>query len=365
MSLLQKTILFILALLTIIGLFTLYSALHQGGEMRMKEIFFRQIFWFSLSWGLLALCAFVIPHRHFYDLGWILYGITFALLVLIVFIGETRMGAQRWLSIGSFNLQPSELAKCTAIVMLARFFSRRASLPGQNFLSGFIHTVVVPFIPVAVLSMLIFIQPDLGSAVLLILLFLVMMLVCGVKKSFIATACAIGLFCLPIGWHFLKEYQRARLTVFLNPNVDPLGAGYTIIQSKIAIGSGQFWGKGFLAGTQNQLNFLPERHTDFIFTIVAEEWGFLGTMLMLLLYYFLIRALFKISCLAHDDFSKCLGAGVCGLFSVQVFVNLAMAMGFLPVVGIPLLFMSYGGTHLMVEFLLVGVVLNIARENKL
>lgn len=354
-----------LGLLTIVSLLTLYSALHQGGEMKRIELFWRQIVWWLFSWGLFAFFAFGFNQRNFYDAAWVLYGITVVLLAIILVIGESRMGAQRWLTIFGLNFQPSELAKFSVIILLSRFLSRLKYLPRYDGLRNFIQQLVIPFIPVAVLFGLIFIQPDLGTALLLILLFLLMAAIGGVKRNYIAIVCAIGSALLPLGWFMLKDYQKARLTVFLNPDADPLGAGYTIIQSKIAIGSGQFWGKGFLAGTQNQLNFLPERHTDFIFTIIAEERGFLGVIVLVGLYYILIRTIYSISIKVVDDFSKCMGVGIACLFTMQLFINLSMTMGLLPVVGIPLLFMSYGGTHLMVECMLVGIVFNIARQNRI
>jgi len=364
MSTLSKIIIGIVVLLTVISLFTLYSALHQGGEMIKGDLFGKQIMWFCISWFLLWLFARVVSHRHFYDAAWILYGITMAMLVVIFVLGEARMGAQRWLTIFGLNFQPSELAKFTTILLAARFFSRMNASTGRRKTS-FIQQMVIPFVPIGAMFILIFLQPDLGSGMLLVFLFYLMALFCGVKKNYIVIVTLFALMCAPIGWHVLKDYQKARLTVFLNPDVDPLGAGYTIIQSKIAIGSGQWWGKGFLAGTQNQLNFLPERHTDFIFTIIAEEWGFLGVGILLILYYSLVMALFRVSMLARDEFSKYVGIGIASLFTLQLCINISMTMGLLPVVGVPLLFMSYGGTHIMLECMLVGVVLNIARENRL
>jgi rod shape determining protein RodA len=171
-----------------------------------------------------------------------------------------------------------------------------------------------------------------------------------------------ALFMSPLGWHHLKDYQKKRLVVFLNPDAEPLGAGYTIIQSKIAVGSGKFFGKGFLSGTQNQFNFLPERHTDFIFTVIAEEWGFVGAITLLIIYALIINSLLLVARYQKDNFAQLVVLGVAFLFFLHIFINIGMTLGILPVVGIPLLFISYGGTHLFVSFILLGIFFNIYRQ---
>jgi rod shape determining protein RodA len=183
-----------------------------------------------------------------------------------------------------------------------------------------------------------------------------------IKKKHFILLIVLGLAASPLMWNHLKSYQRKRLIVFLNPNVEPLGAGYTIIQSKIAIGSGRIFGKGFLSGTQNQFNFLPERHTDFIFTVIAEEWGFLGCILLLLIYWMVIKKIFETTRHLKDPFAQLLSSGISSLFFLHIFINIGMTLGILPVVGLPLLFISYGGTHLLVSFILLGIFFNICRQ---
>ncbi|MFA6281385.1 MAG: rod shape-determining protein RodA, partial [Candidatus Omnitrophota bacterium] len=205
-------------------------------------------------------------------------------------------------------------------------------------------------------------QPDLGTALILIFIFFLMGLVSANKKRYFIAIIISALILSPFAWNHLKDYQKKRLVVFLNPNAEPLGAGYTIIQSKIAIGSGQFFGKGFLAGTQNQFNFLPERHTDFIFTVIAEEWGFLGCLFLFLIYITIISRIIWIAGFQKDNFAKFVVLGTAYLFFLHVFINIGMTLGILPVVGVPLLFVSYGGTHLLVSFILLGVIFNICRQ---
>jgi rod shape determining protein RodA len=209
---------------------------------------------------------------------------------------------------------------------------------------------------------MVLIQPDLGTALVYVFIFMAIGFVAAVPIRYLIGIIVSGLFCFPFFWHFLKDYQKAMLLVFLNPNIDPLGAGYTIIQSKIAIGSGRFLGKGWMAGTQSQLNFLAERHTDFIFSVWGEEWGFLGSVILVVLYGILIWMILRIAESAKDTFGRLLAIGVACVIFFHVFVNIAMNIGMCPVVGLPLPMMSYGGSSLVINLLGVGIVLNIARQ---
>jgi rod shape determining protein RodA len=202
-------------------------------------------------------------------------------------------------------------------------------------------------------------QPDLGSAMMLLFLFTALLYMTEVKIKYIIMFLVIMLVPLPLFWHFLRDYQKERLLVFLNPNIDPLGAGYTVIQSKIAIGSGWLFGKGWLGGTQSQLHFLPESHTDFVFATFAEEWGFLGCAVLLILYYIIISEGFRIAQRTRDDFARLLAFGISFMLGIQVFVNIAMNMGLAPVVGLPLPLMSYGGSSVLVTFIALGILVNI------
>jgi rod shape determining protein RodA len=217
-------------------------------------------------------------------------------------------------------------------------------------------------IPLALLSLpflLVLIQPDLGTALLLVPIFFAMMFVAGASRKYLGILIAAGVAAMPFFWHFLRDYQKQRLMVFLNPNVDPLGAGYTIIQSKIAIGSGGLIGKGWLAGTQNQLNFLPERHTDFIFSVIGEEWGLFGALALVLLYFLIVRRSFNIAVSTNDMYGKLIATGVGVLLALQVVINMAMTIGMMPVVGIPLPLVSYGGSSMLATFIAVGLLLSV------
>jgi rod shape determining protein RodA len=207
--------------------------------------------------------------------------------------------------------------------------------------------------------LLVLVQPDLGTALLLVPIFFAVLFAGGAKPKHLGVMIGSGLVAMPFFWHFLREYQKQRLMVFINPNVDPLGAGYTIIQSKIAVGSGGLFGKGWMSGTQNQLNFLPERHTDFIFSTIGEEWGFLGAMVLMVFYGLIIREMFGIAYSTTDRAGKLVAIGVAVLLAFQVTINISMTIGAMPVVGIPLPMVSYGGSSLLATVAAIGLVLNI------
>ncbi|MDD5194933.1 MAG: rod shape-determining protein RodA [Candidatus Omnitrophica bacterium] len=349
-----KIIILCCIFLNVISLTTLYSALHQGGEFTQHPIFNKQIIWIIICW--LSLIVFsLINYRLYFNFAYILYAINLILLVAVELFGKTVMGAQRWLSISGFSFQPSEVSKIVILIVLAKSFSS-----GRG--KGFLRQFVAPFCLTMINAALIFKQPDLGTALIIIFIFFIMGLSSGVKKRFFVFAIIAGIIAAPFAWAILKEYQKKRLVVFLNPNVDPLGAGYTIIQSKIAIGSGRVFGKGFLSGTQNQFNFLPERHTDFIFTVIAEEWGFIGSVFLLIIYWLILAKMLDIIRTLKDPCAQLLSLGVCALLFLHIFINMGMTLGVLPVVGVPLLFISYGGTHLLTTFILLGIFFNIYRQ---
>ena len=351
-----KTIGICLVLLNILSLSAIYSSLHQGGEFVGQDILSRQMIWMALGWLLLIIFAF-IDYRLYYNLTFVIYGLNIVLLIAVFLFGERAMGAQRWLSLFGFTFQPSELSKITAVVVLAHCFS----ITGRM---SFIRNFFLPFALLMLNALIIFSQPDLGTALIIVFLFFMIGLFSKVKKRYFISLIVVGALMCPVALSTLKDYQKARLTVFMNPNVDPLGAGYTIIQSKIAIGSGKITGKGFLAGTQNQFNFLPERHTDFIFTVIAEEWGFLGVSVLLLIYWFILRKILQKAANAKDDYTYLLSIGISALFFLHIFVNIGMALGILPVVGLPLIFLSYGGTNLLINFMLMGIFLNICHRQR-
>ncbi len=349
--------------LNVIGLLVLFSALHRQGDFTGRSLFFRQIFWVCLGWVVFAVFCFV-NYRVFFDGAWFIYAVVAALLLGVALFGQVRMGARRWLDFGLFSLQPSEFAKLAALFLTARMFTVYLGGFSAGCLDSFKKEVLYPFLPLLAIIFLIYRQPDLGTSLVIIFLFSLMAWGCGMRRINLFIILLAFITCIPVGWHFLKPYQRERIMVFLNPNIDPLGTGYTIIQSKIAIGSGGLLGKGFLAGTQSQLNFIPARHTDFIFTVVAEEWGFVGVCVLLFLYYLLLVNILDIAGTSRDKFGMYLAVGIFSLFFIHIFINIAMVSGLLPVVGIPLAFLSYGGSYYLINFILLGIAVNIYRLNK-
>ncbi|MDO8662077.1 MAG: rod shape-determining protein RodA [Candidatus Omnitrophota bacterium] len=343
-----------------LGVLSIYSSTYQKEGKLWQTIFQRQILWIILGLLLFSIVS-NMSYRRFWDWSYFLYCASLFCLFLVFILGTTRLGAQRWLRTGWFNFQPSELAKITMIIFLARYFSRKA-VDDYNLLSskfGIFRGLALPFFFTALPAALIIEQPDLGSGIIIFILFIAMLYLTNVKLRYIIILLLVISLPLPFMWHFLRDYQRDRLLVFLNPNIDPLGAGYTVIQSKIAIGSGWLWGKGWLSGTQSQLHFLPESHTDFIFATFSEEWGFLGSFVLLFLYYLLIRQGFLIAQRTHDAFGRLLAYGITLMLAIQITVNVAMNLGLAPVVGIPLPLMSYGGSSIFVTFVALGILVNI------
>lgn len=348
----DKTIPVIVFILCAIGLFTLYSATKVRDLPFTESFVFKQINWIALG-AILLMIVINISYQKFIDISYVLYAVNIALLVLVLILGRERLGAQRWFTIGNFTLQPSEFIKINFILALANYLgSKKGKLETP---AGFVIPIILLMIP----FLLVVIQPDLGTALLLVPIFLSMMFVAGARPKYLITLIILGLASMPVFWHFLRDYQRQRLTVFLNPNVDPLGAGYTIIQSKIAVGSGGLVGKGWLAGTQNQLNFLPERHTDFIFSVIGEEWGLFGALVLVLLFFLIVKRGFDIAYLTNDMHGKLIATGIVVLMALQVTINIAMTIGMMPVVGIPLPLISYGGSSMFTTFIAVGLLLNI------
>lgn len=353
---------FILALIiSLLGVLSIYSSTFQK-QGAWQNIYLRQMLWLIIGLA----CFFIISgmnYRKLWDANYFIYGVALFFLLLVFALGIIRLGAQRWLRFAWFNFQPSEFAKLAIIIFLARYFSRK-SVNDTSLLSGkfgIFRGIILPFIFVAVPMVLIIEQPDLGSGLMLMLIFVCLLYLTNVRLRYISVLLILLILPLPFLWNFLHDYQKQRLLVFLNPNIDPLGAGYTIIQSKIAIGSGGFFGRGWLAGTQSQLYFLPESHTDFIFATFSEQWGFLGSSLLILMYYLIIRQGFLIAQRTQDSFGRLLAYGISLLLALQVWINIAMNMGLAPVVGLPLPLMSYGGSSILATFIALGILVNIDR----
>ncbi len=281
------------------------------------------------------------------------YALVLIMLVAVPFVGVTQLGARRWLGAGEASLQPAELMKVTLVLVLARYYQWLPAMRKSHPLG-----VALPLAMIAVPAALVLRQPDLGTAILIAATGLAVVFLAGVRLIyFIAGGIAAGGSAQLI-WPYLKDYQQRRLLTFLDPDRDPLGAGYHIAQSKIALGSGGLQGRGFLGGTQSQLNFLPEKHTDFIFTMFAEESGFIGAIVLLGLYALLIGALFVIALRARTIFARLLAAGIGAVVALHVSVNVAMVMGLMPVVGVPLPLVSYGGTSMLTLMFGLGLVLS-------
>ncbi|MFA5362851.1 MAG: rod shape-determining protein RodA [Candidatus Omnitrophota bacterium] len=359
----ELKILIAAALISILGILSIYSSTYCKEGVIWSAIYKRQIIWTALG---IAVYLFIsrVNYRKFWDLTYVLYALALLLLFIVFISGVVRLGAQRWIRLAWFNFQPSEIVKLVMVIFLARYFSRKSaddmSLKVNRY--GMFRALILPFIFVAVPTFFIIEQPDLGSGVIVICIFMAMLFLANVKFKYIAFFLALSILVLPVGWGMLRDYQKERLLVFLNPGIDPLGAGYTIIQSKIAVGSGGIFGKGWLAGTQSQLHFLPESHTDFIFAVFAEERGVLGVLVLLSLYFFLIQQALSIASRTSDTFGKLLASGIGLVLTIQVFINVAMNMGMAPVVGLPLPLMSYGGSSVLVTYIALGMLVNINKH---
>lgn len=342
-------------LIVIVGFLALYSASFSKGEINNAEYISHQLVWIVLS--LVAiLFVLIIGHRRLLDFSYVLYTVGILLLIYVILVAQPRLGAGRWVSFVGINIQPSELMKLIFILTLARFLS------SYKYQENGIKCITVALILTGLPVLLIVMQPDLGTALVFIPVALSMLYVWGFRLRYIMLMFISAIAASPLLWFLLKDYQKSRLMVFMNPDADPLGSGYTIIQSKIAIGSGGFFGKGWLSGTQSQLNFLPEHHTDFIFSGIGEEWGFLGALLIIALFYFLIMQGLDLAMHASNMSKKLLATGVCVLIAMQVIINICMCIGLMPVVGLPLPYISYGGSAMIVFSVLIGILFNIKFE---
>ena len=340
---------FLICLTAAIGIAMLYSAANGSFQPWAS----RQLVRFGV--GFISMIAVsLIDVRIWLRFAYVLYGLSLILLALVEFMGFVGMGAQRWLDLGYFNLQPSELMKIAMVLALARYFH---SLTMEAVARP--TRLVIPLMMVFAPAALVLRQPDLGTALMLIMAGGALFFVAGVRLWKIGLVLVSGLIAAPVGWQLLHDYQKRRILTFLNPEVDPLGAGYHIIQSKIALGSGGLLGKGFMQGTQGHLNFLPEMQTDFIFTMLAEEFGLVGGLGLLALYTLLLMFGAIIAMRSNSQFGRLVALGVTVTFFLYVFINIAMVMGLIPVVGVPLPLISYGGTAMMTLLVGFGLLIGI------
>ena len=305
--------------------------------------------------GVAVMCMIaVMPSLMLFRLSYVVYAGCLLLLIVVEAIGIIGMGAQRWIGIGMFNLQPSELMKLGLILALARYF-HGAHLEGRRHLFVLVVPLVLTLLPVG----LILHQPNLGTATIVAIIAFAMCFMAGIAWYYFAGAIAAVAAAVPVVYHFLHDYQKKRVLTFLDPDADPLGAGYNIIQSKIAIGSGGFFGKGLLEGSQGQLDFLPEKQTDFIFTMLAEELGFAGALALMGLYAMLLAFAMSLAVRTRSAFGRLVAAGVAAMLFTHIFINMAMVMGLMPVVGVPLPFLSYGGSFLITILAACGLLMHV------
>ena len=385
--------------LIVLGLFTLYSSSHTTVEGGLGSNFFlKQLIWVIIGFGAIII-IFFMPNRWIFASAYYLYGISLFFLILVIFLGKTGQGAERWLQVGPISFQPSEFAKLASILAVARFVSRdEVNLnTAKDFLFASLF-IVVPFIVIVR-------QPDLGTSMVFVAIALPMLYWAGLKlsnlfliampilimlasfnfftflllmvilvaylvfshrtkliliSSFLLNI-AMGLL-TPVLWNHLKPYQRDRIKIFLNPEADPRGAGYQIIQSKVAIGSGGGMGKGFMQGSQTQLRFLPEQHTDFIYAVIGEEFGFVGALSGLILYFILLIRGVQIASLVRSKFNSIVAIGIVTVIAFHMIINIGMTVGLLPVTGLPLPFVSYGGSALVTNMVMIGILLNFYRN---
>jgi rod shape determining protein RodA len=349
----DRNLLFATVALFLIGLFSIFSA-SLGMEKNAGAFVVRQAIW-----GIVAFSAYAVVLRIGYvrllELAYRLYGIALILLVIVLVLGHVARGSQSWIGFAGIRLQPSEVTKVALALLLSKHLCRHPvkkprDLAGVLALAGMSLVLVLA-------------QPDLGSAIVLSVMILTALYAAGTPVRYLVGLCGAALLAMPFAWHFLKTYQRLRLMVFLNPYVDPLGAGYNVIQSRIAVGSGRLVGKGFMMGTQSKLGFLPEPHTDFIFSVFAEEFGFLGGIVLLALFSLLLWRIIAAGVKSRDLRGKVLVASIAGWIWFQVLEGMAMSMGLAPVTGLPLPFLSYGGSSLLSLGIALGLVQSVFAEN--
>lgn len=350
-------LIFTIIILASIGFISLYSA--AGGNVDPWAS--KQMVRFAVGLGGMFFIAFV-DIKYWYRLAFPIYILGFTLLVIVEVMGHTGMGAQRWINLGFIQLQPSEFMKIAVVMALAKYFNQASAedLRNINFLAMGASLILLPV-------GLVLLQPDLGTSIMITLAGIAVIFLAGAPLKLFFIGGGSILASLPVAWHFMHDYQRQRVRTFLNPESDPLGAGYHITQSKIALGSGGIEGKGFLEGTQSRLNFLPEKQTDFIFTLWAEEWGFVGGLFLLFVTGIIFFYGWMISLRCRHIFGRLLAMGLTFNFSLYVFINIAMVMGLIPVVGAPLPLVSYGGTSMLAVLVGFGLILscNIHRDSKL
>lgn len=338
-----------------IGIVNLLSA--TGVEDKSLGLYKTQLLWFGLGMGLMAVIL-LFHYSVFSRIAYLIYFTNLLMLVAVLVAGKSSLGAKRWIGFGALRIQPSEFMKLSLVLGLAKYFENDRTVGGYG-----LKELLLPTLLVAIPAGLIMLQPDLGTALIILATFGTMMLFMKVEKKTLIGILACIAIVVPTAYQFaLQPYQKQRIVSFIDPMSDPKGAGYNSIQSMIAVGSGQLTGKGWKKGTQSQLNFLPEHHTDFIFSGFSEEWGFLGGAVLVGLYLIFMMNGLSVAYQSHDKFGVLLAIGIMTIFFWHIFINMGMVMGLLPIVGVPLPFMSYGGSSLITSIVGVAILTNIANK---
>lgn len=346
---------FVILALNVIGLINVYSATHSAHSIETNRLFFQQIAWLSAGWVLYFACT-VLDYKFFVRMSLVIYALNLIALIAVEFFGRVALGAQRWLDFGFFRFQPSETMKVVLVLALTPILAKYSSVRKLGLKELLLPAAILVFPAILVLR-----QPDLGTTMTLVGVAVCMILFVGVKRYIIITAIAASAVLAPIAWNYaLHDYQKNRILTFLDPGRDPRGSGYNSIQSKIAVGSGKFLGKGFRKGTQSQLEFLPEQHTDFIFSVLSEEHGFVGSITTLALFATLLILGIRVASQAREKVGALLVIGILSILFVHVTVNIGMVTGLLPIVGIPLPLVSYGGSSMLTIMLGMGLVSSVS-----
>ncbi|MEA1936518.1 MAG: rod shape-determining protein RodA [Patescibacteria group bacterium] len=351
-SKLDTTLFIAIIILVLLGLIIIFSTSYSS--VGTDFLNFKKQLIFSIIGVILMISASFFDYRTLKNYTGLLYIIACFVLTAVLFFGISIRGTMGWFDFGLFNFQPVEFVKIIAIIVMAKYLSKTA-----NCLND-LKRVIISGIYVSLPVTLIIFQPDFGSALVLSFIWFSMLFVAGINKKYIALIILFGLTLFAGSWNYvLKDYQKDRISVFINPQADPLGAGYNVIQSTIAVGSGNIWGKGLGHGSQSQLNFLPEKHTDFIFAVIAEEMGLIGVIFMFGLFGIVFQRIFKIISKTQDNFGKLLVLGASFMIMFHLAVNIGMNMGIMPVTGIPLPFVSYGGSSLISFLLIIGIIQSV------
>lgn len=353
---LDWNLIFVILALNIIGLINLYSATHGPNSTEVARLFVNQLIWLTAGWCIFFIVT-LVDYAVVSKLAWTIYVLNFGAIIFVSLFGKVALGAQRWIDLGFFRYQPSETMKLAMIMLLAKILATRSTHgPGMG-----LRELLLPLIALGIPFALIVEQPDLGTGLTLMAIGSTMIVFTKVKRSILVGAMVFGLVAAWGGWNFvLRDYQKNRVFTFISPESDPLRTGYNSIQSKIAVGSGKFFGKGFRQGTQSQLEFLPERHTDFIYSVLSEEHGFVGAVLTIGLFCFLYLMIIRIAMNARDKYGALLCVGVLGYIFWHMIVNTGMVMGLLPIVGVPLPLLSYGGSSMLTTMAGLGLVSSVS-----